>query len=232
MQQTYKYTGVDNTEVLLEARNYNNFILSLIINNLSHPTDKILDVGAGLGTFAEMISARGGDIACFEPDLSQAKVLTDKGLATHTALDMMTNESYDFIYALNVLEHIENDAEALVSWAAKLKKGGKMLIYVPAFQVLWSSLDTKVGHFRRYTRRTLTQCVAAAGLTVAQRAEYADSMGFFVTLMFKLIGNNKGDINKPALVFFDRVLFPVGRFFDKVVHKLFGKNVFIIVVNQ
>ena len=75
----------------------------------------------------------------------------------------MPDASFNYIYTLNVLEHIEDDAAALRSLHAKLTDGGKLLIYVPAFPVLYTSMDAKVGHVRRYTRDTLMTRVTAAG---------------------------------------------------------------------
>src|SRR5689334_21663708 len=97
----------------------------------------------------------------------------------------------------------------------KLKKGGRLLVYVPAFQILFSSMDRKVGHVRRYTRQDLAEKVTAAGFRVVDNS-YVDSIGFFVTLLYKLIGSDSGDINRKALIIYDRVLFPLSRLLDRV----------------
>ena len=58
-----------------------------------------------------------------------------------------------------------------------LQPGGRLLVYVPAFQVLHGPMDTAVGHYRRYTQASLIEKVRAAGFTV-ERSAYADSLGF------------------------------------------------------
>ena len=96
-------------------------------------------------------------VHCIEPDKRHASSLANAGLPVATTLEEIKDCSCDYIYSLNVLEHIEDDVMALRQWYQKLKPGGRILVYVPAFQLLYSSMDRKVGHFRRYTRRALSK---------------------------------------------------------------------------
>jgi SAM-dependent methyltransferase len=227
-ENQFVYTGSDNSEAMREARNYNSFLVSLIVRQGFKTDAEMLDVGAGIGTHAEMLRNKGYHISCFEPDLMQAKILQQKGFMVYNSISEI-EKRFDFMYAFNVLEHIENDTEELAVWATKLKENGKLLIYVPAFNALFSSMDIKVRHFRRYTRRELTRKVTEAGLKIVKPAQYADSIGFFVTLLYKLIGSKKGNLNGKILIFFDKILFPVSRICDFFARKIFGKNVFITV---
>ena len=229
MAQQFTYTGSDNLEAMKEARNYNAFLVSLIEN--LKPTGKILDIGAGIGLYAEMLREKGYDISCLEPDFSQAEILKTKGFKVYTSVNEI-DCPFDIMYALNVLEHIENDAEAITEWIKQLKYNGKLLIYVPAFEMLFSSMDKKVGHFRRYTRKLLTQKITDTHLNIYQSARYADSIGFFISLIYKLIGNKSGNINTKILVFYDRFLFPFSKICDFFFQKKIGKNVYIVVQNN
>jgi SAM-dependent methyltransferase len=224
----YEYTGTDNLEVMQKAVKYNAFLVSLITKRAHLPSDKILDIGAGIGLFAEAVKKEGGDVYCLEPDKSQAKLLESKGFTVSTSLHEIADESFDFMYALNVLEHIEKDEEELLLWAKKLRKGGKLLIYVPAFNLLYSSMDKKVGHYRRYRKKQLTKMMAGAGLTPLYKARYADSIGFFVSLLYKLINRKSGSIDEKSLVLYDTILFPLSVLGDTIFHSLLGKNVFIL----
>jgi len=228
VENQFVYTGSDNLETMKEAHNYNAFLVSLIMSSDLKPNAEILDIGAGIGSFAEILRSKGYNISCLEPDATHAEILQQQGFKVYTSM-MEIETQFDFMYAFNVLEHIEDDTQALSAWATKLKENCKLLIYVPALNVLFSSMDTKVGHFRRYTRKGLTKRVTEAGLKIVKPARYADSIGFFVTLIFKLIGNDKGDINTKALIFYDRFLFPINRIFDIFFRKAFGKNTFITV---
>jgi SAM-dependent methyltransferase len=224
----FEYTGTDNLEVMQKAVRYNAFLVSLITGQQRSASAKILDIGAGIGSFAEIIRDKGFDVHCLEPDSRQAELLERKGFAVSVAPDGIAGNSFDFIYALNVLEHIEKDRDALAEWAGKLKKGGRMLIYVPAFNLLYSSMDRKVGQYRRYRRKQLTEIIAGAGLKPVGSARYADCIGFFVTLLYKCINRKTGDIDEKSLVFYDRFLFPLSAARDFFFHKFFGKNVCIL----
>jgi SAM-dependent methyltransferase len=218
-----EYTGTENLEIMTEAVNYNRFLLSLIRSN-ARRGDRIADIGAGIGTFALALAAEGLDVRCVEPDARQSRVISEGGLPVVGTAEELEDASLDYVYSLNVLEHIDDDRAAATTWVRKLKPGGRMLIYVPAFQVLFSSLDRLVEHRRRYRRDTLTDVMQSAGLRV-DRVRYADSAGFFATLAFKAIGNDSGTINRRALVMFDRYAFPLGRIVDTAFDRIVGKNV-------
>ncbi len=224
------YTGTENLEIMAEAVNYNRYLLSLIRAN-ARPGDRIADIGAGIGTFARALAGDGLDVTCVEPDPRQARVIAEAGLPVVAAVDALADASFDFVYSLNVLEHIDDDRAAAAAWVRKLKPGGRMLIYVPAFQILFSSLDRLVEHKRRYRRRMLADVMRHAGLRVT-RVRYADSAGFFAALAFKAIGNDHGTIDRRALVVFDRVLFPVGRAVDLLLDRVLGKNVVLFGVRD
>ena len=221
------YTGTDNLEIMADAVNYNNYLMSLILARIS-PGVKVLDIGAGIGTFAKRLHDEGYDVHCFEPDLIQSEIIKSNGLPVARSMEEIESSSLDFIYSLNVLEHIEDDVDALRQWFTLLKPGGRMLIYVPAFQCLYSSMDKKVGHFRRYRKNELIQKSKLAGFNIVS-AEYADSLGFFASIVYKYSNSGSGDINSSALIFYDRFLFPISRFLDFVLHPIVGKNVFLVV---
>jgi len=128
-----------------------------------------------------------------------------------------------------VLEHIADDAAMAARWWRALRPGGRLLVYVPAFEMLFSSMDRKVGHHRRYRLGGLRQILAAAGFRVVQ-GRYADSLGFVATMLFKLIDSGSGDVNRRMLRLYDRAAFPASRALDRVVGRFIGKNVYVVAV--
>ena len=222
----YKYTGTENLEVMVDATNYNDFLVSIIEKEIT-PNSIVVDFGAGIGTFAKKIKLLGHLVHCVESDSHQLNQILALDLPASLNLEDFHNNSIDLIYSLNVLEHIENDTAIINDFYNKVKPGGFILIYVPAFNILYSSMDKTVGHVRRYTRSSLEEKVISSGFTVV-RNDYVDSLGFFASLLFKLIGNDKGTINRGALIFYDRFIFPLSRLFDIIFRKSFGKNVFLI----
>ncbi len=133
----------------------------------------------------------------------------------------------EYIYTLNVLEHIQDDQATLRLLRQKLRSGGTLLVYVPAFQVLFSSMDRKVNHFRRYRRGPLAANVRAAGFEIVA-ADYVDSLGFLATLLYKVFGSDKGEINRNHLIAYDRYVFPISRAVDRLFQGFFGKNLLIL----
>jgi SAM-dependent methyltransferase len=63
--------------------------------------------------------------------------------------------SFDFVFALNVVEHIKDDSLAASNMAKLLKPSGKLFILVPAYQRLYNSFDVALEHFRRYNKKRI-----------------------------------------------------------------------------
>jgi SAM-dependent methyltransferase len=226
MQQPEAYSGVENLEVMQEAVNYNRYLLDTV-RKYAPAQGRVLDFGAGSGQFATPLSALGMDITALEPDALLQQRLAEKGIRAVAATEQLADSSFDYIYTLNVLEHIADDVGALRQLHAKLRAKGRLLIYVPAFQVLYTSMDAKVGHVRRYTRQMLVARVTAAGFAV-ERVAYADSIGFFATFAFKLLGNKDGRVGLGALKMYDRAVFPLSRTLDALTQRCFGKNLLLV----
>ncbi|HEY0941409.1 MAG TPA: class I SAM-dependent methyltransferase [Steroidobacter sp.] len=224
--QQQAYTGVDNLEVMQEAVNYNRFLLDTV-RKYAPSKARVLDFGAGSGQFAIPLRDHGLDIVALEPDLSLQQTLRARGLRVTGTPHDLPDAGFDYIYSLNVLEHIEDDAGALRALHSKLTSGGRLLIYVPAFPVLYTSMDAKVGHVRRYRKQALRKAAEAAGFAV-DRVWYVDSLGFPATLAFKLLGNDSGNVNRTALKLYDRAVLPLSLALDLLTGHWFGKNLLLV----
>ena len=146
---------------------------------------------------------------------------------TLDSLDGVPDESVDFLYSSNVLEHIEDDAAVVREMARTLRPGGRVFLYLPAFCCLFSALDRKVGHFRRYDKSTLRRLFPTVEWKIVS-LRYADSLGFAGTLWFKAFGKARAAYSLPPLLFYDRVVFPLSRILDWLCHgNLAGKNILL-----
>lgn len=226
MMQSDPYSGVENLEIMHEAVNYNRYLLNTICKH-APLRGRVLDFGAGSGEFAAPIATLGFDVTALEPDASLRTVLATKRLKAVEGLDELADHSFEYVYTLNVLEHIEDDTEVLRQLYRKLSSRGTLLIYVPAFPILYTSMDAKVGHVRRYTRASLVAKVAAAGFNVESIA-HVDSLGFLATLLFKATQNKDGNISRSALKLYDRLAFPLSRACDVLAQRWFGKNLLLL----
>ncbi len=219
------YDGRDNLEAMKHAKRYNDFLLGLIRKySVGHRT---LDHGAGAGTFALPISDDDAGVICVEPDSSLRAELTQSGLEVASNLEEIASGSLDYAYSLNVLEHIKDDQKTVGELYRCLKPGGRLLLYVPAFSILYSQMDRHVGHFRRYRRKPLRQLLQTVGFE-ASAAYYVDSLGFLATLVYKLVGDRSGAVSPGSVSLYDALVFPLSRVIDFLALGSFGKNLVIV----
>jgi SAM-dependent methyltransferase len=153
------------------------------------PNPKILEIGCGTGHNLMMLR-RFGRVDGIEIDPA-ARLIASSRLghavmdAPLPALSGVETHAYDLVAILDVLEHVEEDREALVSIAERLKPGGRILITVPAHPWMWSAHDEVNHHKRRYTRKSLAAVIEAAGLKL-------EMMSWFNSLLFPLAAAARG----------------------------------------
>lgn len=222
----FHYSGTENLEVMAEAKNYNAWLIRLVQRQIGSARH-VVDFGAGIGTLAQPFSAAGLDILGVEPDSAQRQRLLEQGIACVADIADVQDDWADAIYTVNVLEHIEDDRAILGALYRKLKPGGRLFVYVPAFQVLYSAMDEKVGHWRRYRRSGLVDKVRHAGFRIID-ARYVDSLGFFASLLYKWQGSDSGEIDRNALRLYDRLVFPLSRAIDVLASPFVGKNLSLV----
>src|SRR5262245_59124540 len=217
------YTGIANLEALEQATNYNAFLVGRICDAAGGLRDCV-DFGAGTGTLARAVAVRGITVTCIEPDSTLRGRLAAAGLPVLADTAELASDAIDYIYSVNVLEHIEADATTLRCLRSKLRPGGKIFVYVPAFPRLWTSMDRRVGHVRRYERAGLRRLLTDAGFVV-ERLRYADSLGFFATVLYRWLGSRDGSVSPLSVRLYDRMLFPASRLADRLgFERVVGKN--------
>jgi len=172
-----------------------------------------------------MLRARGFRPDCVEPDSENQIILRRLGFSVAATMDEHEAESIDYVYTLNVLEHVPDDEALARTVFSRLRHGGRLFIFVPAFPILWSRLDDYVEHQRRYRRGPTVAMLRRVGF-VLERARYADCLGFFAALVFGRGAN--AEISPRSIWLYDRFLFPVSRFLDPILGRFFGKNLAVI----
>ncbi len=224
-----KYSG---THLLLKGeddlKNYNKWIINTFLHHVKiNKQTKVMDFGAGVGTLTKIFfEVTGLKPECIEIDPEQREFIEKIGFKSYSALNEIT-EKYDLVFTSNVLEHIEDDVTALSDIRSKLVNSGLLIIFVPAFEVIWSSMDERVGHHRRYKKEALQRKLELSGYTV-KHIRYCDSLGFILSFIFKYIGSKNGEPSSTSLRFYDKFLLPVSKVMDVLVCGKFGKNVLAI----
>jgi glycosyltransferase involved in cell wall biosynthesis len=136
--------------------------------------ERVLEIGAGIGNLTQNLVPRSVYFASdinpqYLDRLSKLKVsrpYLQVGYTDAGSLETYPKEEFDTIICLNVVEHIEDDVKALRNIRASLSEEGRAIILVPSGPGLFGTLDTVLGHFRRYTRDQLVEVCARAGFRV------------------------------------------------------------------
>jgi glycosyltransferase involved in cell wall biosynthesis/SAM-dependent methyltransferase len=137
---------------------------------------RLLEIGSGLGAVTRQLIPRKHYVAS---DVNPLHLHTLRALRSgrpylHAQYCDVTDlgsfpridGGFDTIVALNVIEHVERDREALANIRAVIAPGGRAIVFVPQGQDLFGSLDEVLGHKRRYSEASLTRLAAEAGFTV------------------------------------------------------------------
>jgi SAM-dependent methyltransferase len=178
----------------------------LISREARPPKDaRILEIGCGTGHNLDMLGSFGRIDAIELDDESRAIAERRLGRAVMNAplpqLAGVDDGAYDLIAALDVIEHVEDDAAAVAAIAAKLKRGGSFVMTVPAHAWMWSAHDVVNHHKRRYSKSQLATLIENSPLKLRK-------LGYFNSLLFplavadriasKMRGKDDADVKLPS----------------------------------
>jgi SAM-dependent methyltransferase len=225
---------LEDQERMAKAANYFAWQHRLVKRELGR---RVLEIGCGIGNFTSLILDREAVLAvdaepgCIDrlqqrfPDRSNLRALACDVLAPE--FSELRSFLADSCVCLNVLEHIEDDREALRRMASVLAPGGIVILIAPASPILYGPIDKRLGHHRRYTRASISRLAADAGLTV-KTAHYLNAIGFFGWWTNAHI--LKRDAQSPAQIeIFDRYIVPVASRVESLLHPPFGQSLFVVL---
>ncbi len=212
--------------------------LEQIVNNLKSEIQnpKLLDVGCGTGGNLEMLkkfgAAEGVDVSDEALEFCRSKNLTvHKGLAEKLPF---ADETFDVVTALDVVEHLDDDVAGLSEMFRVLKRGGKTLIFVPAFMFLWGVQDDVSNHRIRYTKKQIVERLEKSGFEI-ERATYANWTFFAPILagrtLMKVTGikpESENNVNISALNGVFGKLFASEKFLLKNFNFPFGVSIVVV----
>jgi SAM-dependent methyltransferase len=130
---------------------------------------KIWEVGAGSGAMAKRLPRYGVEVVSVEPLPEGALEIAHLGSEVFcgTLQDLaLPSGSLPAVGLFDVLEHIEDPLPLLDEVARVLVPGGTLVVTVPAYQWLWSAEDEALGHFRRYSAKTLDALLVRSQFSV------------------------------------------------------------------
>jgi SAM-dependent methyltransferase len=155
-------------------------ITRLVAEQKTSQTFRILDAGCGTGQMLKHLEKLGDAIGIDSSAeaISFAQSRGVKKLVRGSITDVPFPEAtFDCIVALDVIEHVDDDFGILQSLHEVLKPGGRLIITVPAYKLLWSEHDEINHHKRRYTAPDLRRLIEQAGFSV-DRVTYCNTFLF------------------------------------------------------
>jgi SAM-dependent methyltransferase len=228
MSADRSYAGKE-LELFAQARHWKSYWSGKIRPHLGK---SVLEVGAGLGANTPfLVGPEQGRWLCLEPDAAlTAQIpatladLPGRGIVqtrTGTLRDLPANETFDTILYIDVLEHIEDDHNEMRLALTHLLPKGKIIVLSPAHPWLFNEFDRALGHYRRYTRRSLRACTPD-GATLLEI--YAlDSCGLMASVANKLFLHQSLPSPK-QIAFWDRCLVSLSRWTDPLIGFSLGKS--------
>lgn len=198
-----------------------------------HCGRSVLEVGAGLGEFAaQFASLERHVLTDVDPGAVEVMSRTFAGRPEvevrqfDVGAKLELGKPVESVVAINVLEHIADDAGALRSLADLIVPGGSIVLWVPGYQQLYGEFDRKVGHVRRYTPATLSDAVRRAGLDL-ELVKPVNLLGGIAWWLAVRKGG-AGAPNPKLVAVYDRFVVPVTRAIERVVRPPFGQSVLCV----
>ena len=147
---------------------------------------RIIEVGCGLGNLLRHLASR-EMVVGIEPsaetvvEVQRAFANTPSvrivcGSITDPSILSLSDYGFDTAISLNVFEHIDDDELAMANTHDLLQPQGRFVLIVPAHAWLYGTMDRSIGHYRRYTKRMLSEKMARAGFEMVQ-LKYINLLG-------------------------------------------------------
>lgn len=226
-----RYKGKAILEILEGANNYNEWIASEISPFVA---GSVLEIGAGTGNLSKYFKDL-NLLTITDQDHDLVGKLRDKfknfpkikvqtlDIASKT---LSYTNKYDTIYAVNVLEHIDNDQLALQNMYKLLNSGGRVVLLVPAKQKAYTHLDKKLGHFRRYEKQELMKKIKKAGFKV-ERINYFNIAGLLSWMLRDKI-NPDTDVLSPKHVKLFDIIVPFLKLVESIIKPPVGISLIVV----
>lgn len=241
MSPEHDAAGLETLERFANAPAFNQWLYDSIAQ---HCSGRIVEIGSGIGNISQLLLKN--HLRVMLSDLRQMYCIklnerfarhphfegaVQMDIADENFQDRYSSliQGFDTVIALNVVEHIQNDAQAIENCKQLLKPGGKMIILVPAYQWLFNSFDIELGHYRRYTQPELTVLLQNQGLEIKHTRyfNFAGIAGWWLTGSIM----KKKTIPGGQLSLFNRLV-PAFRLIDRILFRKVGLSVIAVAVNS
>ncbi|KAA9331346.1 class I SAM-dependent methyltransferase [Hymenobacter busanensis] len=191
MDTTYEahYHQLEENHWWFAARR--NIVFNLIRQYAPSPDTAILEIGCSGGPLLLDLRAAGySNLTGIDVSETGIALARRRGLDSVQVMDGakldFPDASFDLLIASDVLEHIEDEDQAVREWLRVLRPGGQLIVFVPAFQFLWSQHDEVNHHYRRYSAKRL-RATLERGRFAIERTSYWNSTLFLPVAAMRLL---------------------------------------------
>jgi ubiquinone/menaquinone biosynthesis C-methylase UbiE len=204
-----------------------------------HQEATILDIGTSTGTNLRMLRSLGfGNVQGLDASDEAIRFCVQKGFDTVRKGDLcdmpFASNVFDFVLATDVIEHVDDDEQAMTEIARILKPGGAALITVPTFRCLWGLQDEIAQHKRRYRKSELLALVTRSGMQI-ERQYYFNYLLllpiWFGRRLIRWLGTSlksEAEVNSPAVNQLLSFVFTADTITAPALHPPFGVSALVL----
>lgn len=168
---------------VIGEKNFTYRVVISVINKYLERRQKILDMGCGAGTLDFYLATKGNEVTGI--DISEKAIESCRKTAVNLNINNTKfmrlnfpketiNGKFDFIIFSEVIEHLEDDKQALRGIYKLLNPGGTLLLTTPSINAplhrlgLTKDFDKEVGHLRRYVFNNLLDMIKNSGFKIIE----------------------------------------------------------------
>ena len=224
---SFEYTG-NELELFAGAKNWKAYVAEKLKPYIK---GDVLEAGAGIGSNTTLFfNPEVKSWLLLEPDKNFCSRLEsmiankqlNKKCTVFNGYTQQLTEQFDCIIYIDVIEHIQDDKKEIQTATDLLNPGGTLIVLSPAHNFLMSPFDKAIGHYRRYSKKTL---ITTGNEKISiKKIFYLDSIGLMASLANKYF--LKQDYpSKKEIAFWDSVIIPVSKFIDRILLFKAGKTI-------
>ena len=215
--------GLETLKAIKDADAFNSWMYSQIAPFVESP---VLEIGSGIGNISKCCLVDGHSLTMTDIRSEYIDFLKDAfSERTEDILQLdLVDENFDqhyssyigrfkTVFALNVIEHIEDDNRAIQNATKLLCDEGKLIILVPANAILYNKLDSNLFHFKRYGFRDLSKLMETSPLKL-EIIKGFNGLGIAAWVYGGLF-SRKGVIAGGDMKFYNRLV-PIAKWVDKI----------------
>jgi SAM-dependent methyltransferase len=233
--------GLHTLEVVAKAGRFNRWMYDQFRHELQ---GEILEIGSGIGNISRLVIEEGHPLTLSDYNDEYCFYLKkifegNKIIQNILRIDLLDSdfeklfeaykEKFNTIFLLNVIEHIDDDARAVKNCHYLLKPGGRLIVLAPAYNWLFCSLDKQLGHYKRYTIRSMISLLTKENFNISN-GSYFNFIGIAGWFLFgKIIGRKM--LGRSEMIAFDSII-PVAKLADKMIGKKAGLSIIVTAIKN